>query len=98
MYIDNQIKQLRVTWTPHTLHTYRRVSRSKWQIKLNYACGAEMFLENQPDDLIQCLVLGAFNSHKEIKTDTKELAAEDRPGLPITSWKEFQTLLLDEST
>ncbi len=51
MYIDSQLTMFWVAWTEHTRHTYERVSRSKWRIKLNSACGAEMFLENQPDDL-----------------------------------------------
>ena len=52
MYIDNQIKRIRIPWTNISVHTYERVSRSKWRIKMNYACGAEMFLENQPDDMV----------------------------------------------
>lgn len=96
MYIDNQVKRFAITWTEIVHHTYLRTSRSKWRIKLNYACGAEMILENQPDDLIQCMVLGAFNSHKEIRSDVKDIPADvDRPDQPIDSWRDFQTFLID---
>lgn len=97
MYIDNQIKMFRISWTPITLHVYERTSRSKWTIKLSYACGAEMFLENQPDDLIQCLVLGAFNSRKDIKTELKEFTAEGEwPAGPVETWRDLQTFFIDE--
>lgn len=95
MYIDNQIKMFRISWTPHTLHVYERVSRSKWRVKLSYACGAEMFLEEQPDDLIQCLVLGAFNSRKAIRTNLAEHPAEaERPAEPPADWRAFQAILM----
>ena len=97
MYIDNQVKQFRVMWSEHIRHAYDRISRSKWEIRLSYACGAEMVLENQPDDLIQCLVLGAFNSRMEIKSDVRDvLVAAERTAGPVASWREFQELLLDE--
>ena len=97
MYIDNQIKRIRVTWTEIVVHTYERVSRSKWTIQMNYACGAEMYLENQPDDLIQCLVLGAYNSQKEIQSEHFQVAAEaERLSPPPTSWRQLQDQLMDE--
>ncbi len=97
MYIDNQLKLFRISWTPHTLHVYERISRSKWRIKLSYACGAEMFLENQPDDLIQCLVLGAYNSSKGITTNLSEIPADtDRPAEPPASWRELQDMILPQ--
>ena len=95
MYIDNQIKFIRVTWGPIVVHTYDRVSRAKWRIKLNYACGAEMFLENQPDDLIQCLILGAFNSGKAMQIGERQFPAEEsRPMPPIGGWAELQEVIL----
>ena len=99
MYIDNQIKMIRINWTDHVLHAYERVSRSKWRIKLSYACGAEMFLENQPDDLIQCLALGAYNSRKGIKTNVGDLAPESsRPESPAGHWREVQEQILPVET
>lgn len=96
MYIDSQIKMFRLFWPPISTHTYERVSRSKWRVQLNYACGAEMSLEGQPDDFIQSLVLGAFNSHIDISTNIKELPSDmERPSPPITTWKEFQHLIID---
>ena len=95
MYIDNQIKRVRVTWTEIVIHTYVRVSRSKWTIQMNYACGAEMFLENQPDDLIQCLILGAYNSNKPIECEQFQVAADaERRTPPPTSYRELQDLLM----
>lgn len=96
MYIDSQIKMFRLFWPPITTHTYKRISRSKWRVQLNYACGAEMFLEDQPDDFIQCLVLGAFNSHIDITTNVKEIPSDiERPAQPVITWKEFQPLVLE---
>lgn len=97
MYIDSQLTMFRVAWTEHTRHAYERVSRSKWRIKLSYACGAEMFLENQPDDLIQCLVLGAFNSKKEIQTNLNQVPAQTAGSdPPLGTWRELQGLVLDQ--
>jgi hypothetical protein len=96
MYIDNQLKMFRIQWNEITLHVYERVSRSKWKIKLSYACGAEMFLENQPDDMIQCLVLGAFNSRKEIQTNQRTISADEfRDGPPPGTWRELQDIVLE---
>ena len=94
MYIDNQIKRIRITWTEITVHTYERISRSKWRIHLNYACGAEMFLENQPDDLIQCLVLGAFNSGKKIIINDSEVEVS-RARMAFADYRELQGLLIE---
>ncbi len=97
MYIDNQIKRIRVTWTEIVIHTYQRTSRTKWTIQMNYACGAEMFLENQPDDLIQCLVLGAYNSQKSIESDYFQIGTgAERKMPPPTNWRELQDLLMAE--
>ncbi len=97
MYIDNQLKMFRITWNDIMLHVYERVSRSKWRIKLSYACGAEMFLENQPDDLIQCLVLGAFNSRKEIQTNQRTISADEaRSDPPPGTWRELQDIVLEQ--
>ncbi len=96
MYIDNQIKEVRVSWSDHIRHAYHRVSRSKWQITLSYACGAEMVLENQPDDLIQCLLLGAYNSRKDIRTGAKDLLADSEGSTgPLESYRDLQGRLLD---
>jgi hypothetical protein len=94
MYIDNQIKRIRITWTEISVHTYERISRSKWRIQLNYACGAEMFLENQPDDLIQCLVLGAFNSGKKIIINDSDIEVS-RARMAIADYRELQGLLIE---
>ena len=94
MYIDNQIKRIRISWTEISVHTYERVSRSKWRIKMNYACGAEMLLENQPDDLIQCLVLGAFNSARKIIINDSEVKAV-HPGTPVLTYRELQGLFIE---
>ena len=96
MYIDNSIKSIKITWTAIVRHEYVRVSRAKWRIDLSYACGAEMSLEDQPDDLIQCLVVGAFNSGKTIQTNLGELSMEigtfERP---LSEWKELQPLIVE---
>ena len=97
MYIDNQIKMFGMTWPPIAHHTYQRVSRSKWRIQINYACGAETILEDIPDDFIQSLVLGAFNSRLDISTNVKEIPPDiERPAQPFTTWKELQPLVLDD--
>lgn len=93
MYIDNQIKRIRIPWTEIAVHTYERLSRTKWRIKMNFACGAEMFLENQPDDMIQCLVLGAFNSGKKIIINDADVEAA-HPGTPVTTYRELQELII----
>ena len=95
MYIDSQIKRFRIPWTEIVIHTYERLSRTKWRIKMNYACGAEMFLENQPDDMIQCLVLGAFNSGKPITMNDTELEVA-HPGVPVPSYRELQGLIIEQ--
>ena len=94
MYIDNQVKRIRITWTEIAVHTYERISRSKWRIQLNYACGAEMFLENQPDDLIQCLVLGAFNSGKKIIINDSDVEVS-RARMSFADYRELQGLLIE---
>ena len=96
MYIDNSVKSIKITWTAVVRHEYLRISRAKWRIDLSYACGAEMSLEDQPDDLIQCLVLGAFNSGKTIQTNLRTLSMDmstlDRP---LSEWKELQPLIVE---
>lgn len=96
MYIDSQLKMFKMFWPPITNHTYERISRSKWDVQLNYACGAETVLKDQPDDFIQCLVLGAFNSHIDIATNINDIPSDmARPSPPLTTWKEFQPLILE---
>ncbi|MGI9303197.1 MAG: hypothetical protein ACR2RB_10885 [Gammaproteobacteria bacterium] len=97
MYIDSQIKLIKIFWPPITDHTYERISRPKWRIQLNYACGAEMILEEQPDDMIQCLVLGAYNSGLKIVTNINEISADsERPAAPFANWKDFQPVFLEQ--
>lgn len=54
-----------------------------------------MTLEDISDDMIQCLILGAFNSKKEIQINSEKLSVV--PGsveLPISEWRELQSLIL----
>ena len=56
-----------------------------------------MFLENQPDDLIQCLVPGAFNSKKEIQTNLKQVPTQTAGSdPPLGTWRELQGFVLDQ--
>ncbi len=94
MSIDSQIKRIRIQWTDIAIHTYERISRSKWRIKMNFACGAEMLLENHPDDMIQCLVLGAFNSGKKLIVNDAAIDVA-HPGTPVTTYRELQGLFIE---
>lgn len=92
MYIDNGLQMFRIVWTDIATHSYERVSRAKWRMRLNFACGAAMTLENIPDDVIQCLVLGAYNSRRAITTDRGALPpGED---LPVADWAGLQAIIL----
>jgi len=94
MYISNDLRMFRIVWTEIATHTYERVSRAKWRVYLNYRCGAAMTLDNIPDDVIQCLVLGAYNSRRPITTDRGEPAT--CPDLPVPDWAALQDIILAE--
>ncbi|MFO1351358.1 MAG: hypothetical protein U1F68_12070 [Gammaproteobacteria bacterium] len=95
MITDNRINRFEITWTAICTHTYERVSRSKWRILMNYVCGAHMSLEGIPDDLIQCLVLGAYSSGLAIEANTGSLPSGAKPlaKTPIL-WIDFQAQIL----
>jgi len=95
MYISSEITNVSIQWTEICCHEYQRISRPKWRIDFHYRCGAEMTLEDISDDMIQCLILGAFNSKKEIQINSGKLSVD--PGsveLPISEWRELQSLIL----
>ena len=95
MYIDNQIKRVRITWTEIVIHTYVRVFPRQVDNPDELCLRRRMFLENQPDDLIQCLILGAYNSNKPIECEQFQVAADaDRRTPPPTSYRELQDLLM----
>jgi hypothetical protein len=55
-----------------------------------------MFLEDQPDDLIQCLVLGAYNSQVQIHLESAEgLVSAPGAARPVATWRELQTIILE---
>ena len=97
MYIDNNIKKIIIeNWTEIVTHEYERISRTKWRIHLIYVCGAEMYLEDQPDDLIQCLVVGAVNSKKPITLNSGELSINVKEVRePISEWRDLKQLIVD---
>ncbi|MBT8113273.1 MAG: hypothetical protein KJO47_06310, partial [Gammaproteobacteria bacterium] len=58
-------------------------------------CGAEMTLEDVSDDMIQCLILGAYNSKKEMKTNIGKVSiSSSSVVLPIDDWKTLQPLIV----
>lgn len=94
MYIANHIKSVGIQWTEIAFHRYERLSRTKWQISMEYACGAHMVLENQPDDMIQCLILGAYNSGRTLQLEDREVVIQ--PGdKPLATYRALQELLVD---
>jgi hypothetical protein len=96
MVINSQIKKFNMFWPPICEHTYERVSRMKWRIQLNYKCGAETILEDHPDDFIQYMVLGAYNSGLEITTNLNHFPADrPPPAEPVILWSDFQPLILE---
>ena len=96
MYIDNNIKKIIIkNWTEIYTHEYERISRTKWRIHLIYP-RAEMYLEDQPDDLIQCLVVGAVNSKKPITLNSGELSINVKEVRePISEWRDLKQLIVD---
>ena len=96
MYISSDITYVSIQWTVICRHEYQRISRTKWRIDFDYKCGAKMNFEDIPDDMIQCLILGAFNSKKEMKTNLGKVNVEvDGISIPIGEWKELQPLLVN---
>ncbi len=93
MYISSEIKNVTVQWTEICCHEYQRISRTKWRIDFHYRCGAEMTLDDISDDLIQCLILGAVNSRKDIQINSGPLHA-DTVELPVPDWRALQSLIL----
>lgn len=97
MYIDGRIRLFDgIAWSDISTHRYERVSRTQWRIKIELVCGAHMTIENIPDDLIQCLVLGAFNCGKRLDTNVVSgiLRGEAEHRHSLTSWPELQTFIL----
>lgn len=95
MYISNEITNVSIQWTEICRHEYQRVSRPKWRIDFYYKCGARMDFEDIPDDMIQCLILGAFNSKKEMETNLGKVDFElSNKAIPISDWRELQPLLV----
>ena len=93
MYTSSEIKNVTVQWTEICCHEYQRISRTKWRIDFHYRCGAEMTLDDISDDLIQCLILGAVNSRKDIQINSGALHA-DTVELPVPDWRVLQSLIL----
>lgn len=96
MITDNRINRFDMQWTEICRHTYERLGRSKWRIKMDYACGAHMTLENMPDDLIQCLVRGAVNSGIAANTNIGAIPARAGSDAPPAQWREIQEGLLQQ--
>ena len=94
MYTSNEINYVSIQWTIICRHIYQRLSRTKWQIDFEYKCGAEMHFDGIPDDMIQCLVLGAYNSKKEMETNLGKVKVPDSIQLPIFEWKDLQFLIV----
>jgi hypothetical protein len=54
-----------------------------------------MTLEDISDDMIQCLILGAYNSKKEMQTNLGKVnVSSDSVVLPIEDWKALQPLIV----
>lgn len=93
MYTSSEITNVTVQWTEICCHEYQRISRTKWRIDFHYRCGAEMTLDDISDDLIQCLILGAVNSRKDIQINSSPWHA-DTVELPVPDWRALQSLIL----
>ncbi len=95
MYISNELSNVSIQWTVICCHEYKRLSRTKWRIDFHYKCGAEMTLEDVSDDMIQCLILGAYNSKKEMKTNIGKVSiSSSSVELPIDDWRTLQPLIV----
>lgn len=95
MYTSNELNNVSIQWTVICCHEYKRLSRTKWQIDFHYKCGAEMTLEDVSDDMIQCLILGAFNSKKDMETNLGKVVGSGSTALPISEWRELQPIILE---
>jgi hypothetical protein len=96
MITDNRINRFKMQWTEICQHTYERLGRAKWRIKMDYACGAAMALDNMPDDLIQCLVRGAFNSGIPIETNLGDIGARAETENVAAAWIDVQGRLFQQ--
>ena len=96
MITDNQINLFKMQWTEICQHTYERLGRAKWRIKMDYACGAAMALDNMPDDLIQCLVRGEFNSGIPIETNLGDIRARAETENIAAAWIDVQGRLFQQ--
>ncbi|MGI9228062.1 MAG: hypothetical protein ACR2PU_04640 [Gammaproteobacteria bacterium] len=95
MYISSEITNVTIQWTVICCHEYQRISRTKWRIDFHYKCGAEMTLEDISDDMIQCLILGAFNSKKDMEINKAKVNVDSSSiELPINDWRELQSLIV----
>ena len=95
MYISKELSNVSIQWTVICCHEYKRLSRTKWRIDFHYKCGAEMTLEDVSDDMIQCLILGAYNSKKEMKTNIGKVSiSSSSVELPIDDWRTLQPLIV----
>lgn len=97
MITDNRINSFSIQWTEICRHRYERLGRTKWRIKMDYACGAAMAIENVPDDLIQCLVRGAHNSGIAIETNLGGVAAPPGRTEGSAQWADIQAGLFQPS-
>ena len=95
MYTSSEITNVSIQWTIICRHEYQRISRTKWRIDFDYKCGAKMDFADMPDDMIQCLILGAFNSKKEMEINLVKVDVNDESiDFPIADWKDLQSILI----
>ena len=95
MYTSGEITNVSIQWTIICCHEYQRISRTKWRIDFHYKCGAEMTLEDISDDMIQCLILGAFNSKKDIKTNLGKVDVDAGDIVfPVADWRDLQPIIV----
>ena len=95
MYISGEITNVSIQWTDICRHEYQRISRTKWRIDCDYKCGAKMNFIDMPDDMIQCLILGAFNSKKEMATNLGKVGVNNNAiKFPVADWKDLQSILI----
>ncbi|MBM3647897.1 MAG: hypothetical protein FJX11_08915 [Alphaproteobacteria bacterium] len=95
MITDSRINRFTMQWTEICRHTYERLSRAKWRIKMDYACGAHMTLENMPDDLIQCLVRGAVNSGIPVETNLGTVGIRTEAVTVAATWVDVHGWLFE---
>ncbi len=95
MISDNRINRFTMQWTEICRHTYERLGRTKWRIRMDYACGAHMTLEDMPDDLIQCLVRGAVNSGIPVETNLGAINVRAEMDTVAATWVEVHGSLFE---